>query len=78
MLILLPRLLRHSGEGALCLHPLKRAPGAFVSDTSPVLKGFIGFLRKRRNNSLFLSLFYFLIVDSGPPGSGPLKDPNTK
>ena len=23
-----------------------------------------------------LSLFHFLILDSGPPGSGPLKDPN--
>ena len=26
--------------------------------------------------SLSFSLFYFLIVDSVPPGSGPLKDPN--
>ena len=26
--------------------------------------------------SLSLSLFYFLIIDSVPPGSGPLKDPN--
>ena len=26
---------------------------------------------------LSLSLFYFLIVDSGPPGSGPLKDLNS-
>ena len=26
--------------------------------------------------SIFLSFFHFLIVDSGPPGSGPLKDPN--
>ena len=76
MLILLPRLLRPSGEGALCLHPLKRAPGAFVSDTSPVSKGFIGFLHKPRNISLFLSLFSFLIMDSGPPGSSPLKDHN--
>ena len=77
MLLLLPRLLRPSGEGALCLHPLKRAPGAFVSDTSPVSKGFIGFLCKPRNISLFLSLLYFLIINSRPPGSGPLKDLNT-
>ena len=56
MLILLPRVLRPSGEGARCLHPLKRAPGAFVSYASPVSKGFIGFLRKPRNISLFLSL----------------------
>ena len=27
--------------------------------------------------SLRLSLFHFLIINSGPPGSGPLKDPNT-
>ena len=27
--------------------------------------------------SFSLFLFHFLIVDSGPPGSGPLKDPNT-
>ena len=33
MRILLPRLLKPSGECALCLHPLKRVPGAFVSDT---------------------------------------------
>jgi len=26
---------------------------------------------------LSLSLFHFLIIDSRPPGSGPLKDPNT-
>ena len=25
--------------------------------------------------SLSFSLFHFLIIDSGPPGSGPLKDP---
>jgi len=64
VLILLPRVLRPYGEGALCLHPLKRAPGAFVSYASPVSKGFIGFVRKPRNISLFLSLFYFLIIDS--------------
>ena len=27
--------------------------------------------------SFRLSLFHFLIINSGPPGSGPLKDPNT-
>ena len=26
--------------------------------------------------SIFFSFFHFLIVDSGPPGSSPLKDPN--
>ena len=38
----------------------------------PCVKGFIGFLHKPRNISLFLSLF--LIIDSGPPGSSTLKD----
>ena len=55
---------------------LERAPAAFMSDASPVSKDFIGFMRKPRNISLFLSLFYFLIIDSGPPGFSPLKDPN--
>ena len=40
-------------------------------------KGFIGFLCNSGNISLFLSFFHFLIVDPRPPGSGPLKDPNT-
>ena len=40
------------------------------------VRGFTGFLCKPRNISLFLS-FTFLVVDSGPPGSGPLKDLNT-
>ena len=46
------------------------------SSASLCVKGFIGFLRKPRNISFFLSLFYFLIIDSKPPGSGPLKDLN--
>ena len=32
----LPRLLRPSQEGALCLHPIERAPEAFVNRASPV------------------------------------------
>ena len=51
-------------ESAQCLH----------ERCKPCIKGFIGFLHKPRNISLFY--FYFLIVDSGPPGSGPLKDLN--
>ena len=53
-------------EGAQCLHEWLKL----------CVKSFIGFLHKTRNISLFLSLFYFLIVDSRPPGSGPLKDLN--
>ena len=57
--------------------PRERAPCAYVKQCNPRVKGFIGFLCKPRNISLFLFLFYFLIIDSGPPGSGPLKDLNT-
>ena len=63
-----------SQEGALCFHPLQRAPGAFMR--KPCIKDLTGFLCKPRNPSLFLSLFYFLIIDSRPPGFSPLKDPN--
>ena len=52
--------------------PRKRAPCAYVKQCKPHGKGFIGFLRKP--GSIGLSLFCFLIVDCGPPGSGPLKD----
>ena len=57
--------------------PHERVPCAYVKQCKPCVKGFIGFLHKPRNISLFLSLFYFLIFDSRPPGSGPLKDLNT-
>ena len=56
--------------------PHERVPCAYVKQCKPCVKGFIGFLWKRRNISLFLSLFYFVIVDSSPPGSGPFKDLN--
>ena len=49
---------------------------AYVKQSKPCVKGFTGLLRKPENISLFLSLFYFLIIDSGPPGFSPLKDPN--
>ena len=56
--------------------PRERVPCAYVKQCKPRVKGFIGFLHKPRNISLFLSLFYFLIIDSGPPGSSTLKDPD--
>ena len=34
-LTFLPGLLRPSREGALCLHPLERAPGAYVQQRKP-------------------------------------------
>ena len=76
MLILLPRLLRPSWEGALCLHPPQEGARCLHERHKPCVKGFIGFPCKPRNISLFLSLFYFLIINSRPPGSGPLKDLN--
>ena len=39
-----------------------------------LFKGVIGSLHKPENISFFL--FHFIIVNSRPPGSGPLKDPN--
>ena len=53
-------------EGTRCL----------LEQREPCIKDFIGFLCKPRNISLFLFLFHFLIFNSGPPGSSPLKDPN--
>ena len=56
--------------------PRERVPCAYVKQCKPLVKSFIAFLHKPRNISLFLSLFYFLIVDSRPPGSSTLKDLN--
>ena len=64
MLTFLPRFLR----------PPWRAPGAFVSDASPVSRTLL-VLCVNQGISAF-SLFHFLIVDSVPQDSGPLKDPN--
>ena len=68
----LPGVLRPSQEGALCLRPLERAPGAYVQQHELWEQGFIGLPCKPGDSSLSLS--YFLTVNSGPPGSGPLKD----
>ena len=51
--------------------PLREGAWCFCEQPKTCVKDFIGFLRKPRN----ISLFHFLIVDSGPPGSGLLKDP---
>ena len=72
----LPRLLRPSREGALRLHPIERAPGAFVNSASPVSGALLVFCINQGMSASF-SLLYFLIIDSGPPGSGPLKDLST-
>ena len=53
---------------------LEKAPCAFMSGTSPVV-GSYWFSALTREYQL-LSLFHFLIIDCGPPGSGPLKDCN--
>ena len=50
-------------EGAWCLRAAARALRIGLSWLSAYIRGYQP-----------LSLSYFLIVDSGPPGSGPLKD----
>ena len=69
-------LLRPSREGALCLHPIERAPEAFVNRASPMSGTLLVFCVNQGISASF-SLLYFLIIDSGPPGSGPLKDLNS-
>ena len=71
----LPGLLRPSREGALLLHLIERAPEASVNRASPVSGALLAFCV---NQGIYqpLSRLYFLIVDSRPAGSGPLKDLN--
>ena len=71
----LPGLLRPSREGALCLHPIERAPEAFVNRASPVSGTLLVFCVNQGISASF-SLLYFLIVNSRPLGSCPLKDLN--
>ena len=61
-----------------CSGPSPHQEGAWGlrEQSKPWARGFIGFLRKPRNINLFLSIFFS--VDSGPPGSSPLKDLNTE
>ena len=73
---LLPRLLRPSWESALHLHPIERVPEAFVKRASTVSGTLLVFCVNQGISASF-SLLYFLIVDSRPPGSSPLKDLNT-
>ena len=56
--------------------PHREGSWGLREQSKPCARGFIDFLCKPRCISLFLS-FTFLSVDSGPPGSGPLKDLNT-
>ena len=74
-LTLLPGLLRLSWEGALCLHRPREGTQCLRERHKSCVEGFIGFLHKP--GSISLSLSHFLIVTSGPPGPGPLKDPNS-
>ena len=75
LLTLLPGLLRLSWEGALCLHRPREGTQCLRERHKSCVEGFIGFLHKP--GSISLSLSHFLIVTSGPPGPGPLKDPNS-
>ena len=75
MFIFLPGLLRPSREGALHLHPIERAPEAFVNRASPV-QGFYWLSAKTKEYQPLSLSFTFLSLNSGLPGSGPLKDLN--
>ena len=55
--------------------PHREGAWGLREQSKPLVRDLIGFLYKPRNISLYLS-FTFLLVDSGPPGSGPLKDLN--
>ena len=71
----LPGLLRPSQEGALHLQPIERVPEASVKRASPVPGALLAFCINQGISASF-SLLYFLIVNSGPPGSRPIKDLN--
>ena len=56
----LPRLLRPSQEGTLCLHPIERAPEASMNRASPVSGVLLAFCINQGISASF-SLLYFLI-----------------
>ena len=56
---------------------MDRVPGAFMNSASPVSGALLVFCVNQGISASF-SLFYFLIIDSRPQGSGPLKDLSTK
>ena len=56
----LPELLGPSREGALCLHPIERAPEASVNRASPVSEALLAFCVNQGISASF-SLLYFLI-----------------
>ena len=70
----LPGLLRPSRESALRLHSIERVPEASVNRASPVPGALLAFFV---NQGISASFSPLLIIDSRPPGSGPLKDLNT-
>ena len=59
VLIFLPGLLRPSPEGTLWLHPLEGAPGAFVSDASPVSRTLLVLCINQEISASFSLLFSY-------------------
>ena len=55
----LPRLLRPSREGALCLHPIKRAPEASVNRASPVPGALLAFCENQGISASFFPLLSY-------------------
>ena len=59
VLTFLPRLLRSSQEDTLCLHPLEGAPGAFVSDASPMSRALLVLCVNQRISASFSFLLSY-------------------
>ena len=81
----LPRLLRPSREGILCLHPIERAPEASVNSASPVSGTLLAFCINQGISASF-SLLHFPISQlqttrfwsiKGPQKVAPEQGPGT-
>ena len=70
----LPRLLRPSQEGTLCLHPIERAPEASMNRASPVSGALLAFCINQGISASF-SLLYFLIGQLWTTGFWSIKGP---
>ena len=68
----LPRLLRPSQEGTLCLHPIERAPEASMNRASPVSGALLAFYINQGISASF-SLLYFLISQLWTTGFRSIK-----
>ena len=72
----LPGLLRPSREGALHLHPIKRAPEASVNKASPVSGALLAFCINQGISASFC-LLYFFVSQLWTTGFWSIKGPKT-